>query len=269
MTPPLGAALLLALLVILKIAQRVLDGKEINEAEAMLHAGETLGVFVLAASVATEVSSGQALARAWPWYAAFAGVGIVLLLAGSRVLARLLVPGLAVELDRGNRAAGVVAASHGIASSLLVAASAGGQNAHDLGVSAAFFGIGLVTIALFSVLFRALTSYDDAAEVKGENAAAAISYAGAHVATAIIVARACEGEFVAWVPALRSFGMTAAAALALYPVRVLVVGPLLLGLMPKLRGGPLDERIVARSVPTAAAEALTYLGTALLAARLL
>lgn len=269
MTPLLGAALLLALLVVLKIAQRVLDGKDVNEAEAMLHAGETLGVFVLSSSVATEVSSGQALARAWPWYAAFAGVGLVLLLAGSRGLARLLVPGLTQELARGNRAAGVVAASHGISSALLVASSAGGQNAHDLGISAAFFVIGLVAVALFSVLFRALTSYDDAEHVQGENAAAAISYAGAHVATAVIVARACEGSFSSWVPALTSFGMTAAAVLVLYPVRVLVVGPLLLGLAPRLRGGPLDERIAARSVPTAAAEALAYLGTAILVARIL
>jgi hypothetical protein len=55
-------------------------------------------------------------------------------------------------------------------------------------------------------------------------------------------------------------------ALALYPVRQLVVGPLLLGLPARMRGGALDRMIAQeRSVAVGAIEALAYLAMALLA----
>jgi uncharacterized membrane protein YjfL (UPF0719 family) len=113
-------------------------------------------------------------------------------------------------------------------------------------------------------LYRALTTYDDAEQVEGENLAAAISYGGISIAVAAIVARALEGEFAGWIPSLTGFGMLVATALGLYPIRQFVVQGLLLGGKPSLRGGDLDEAVGRdRNVAAASLEAASYLGTAL------
>ena len=133
-----------------------------------------------------------------------------------------------------------------------------------------FFPTGICAIAedhahqAIITLYRALTTYNDSEQVEGENLAAAISYGGLSIAVAVIVARALEGEFAGWIPALTGFGMLVATAFGLYPIRQLVVQGLLLGGKPSLRGGVLDESVGRdRNVAAAALEAACYLGTAL------
>jgi uncharacterized membrane protein YjfL (UPF0719 family) len=141
-----------------------------------------------------------------------------------------------------------------------------GRDLRSLTVSALFFLIGVGTLIVLQVLYRALTKYADDQEVVGENAAAALSFAGLTLALAIIVAHADEGTFDGWGASLRRYGLALLLAAALYPVRQLVVARLLLGLPARLRGGALD-RLVAqeRSVAAGGIEALAYVATALLA----
>ena len=57
-----------------------------------------------------------------------------------------------------------------------------------LAVSAQLAATGVVALALYVALFRALTTYDDAEQIQGENLAAALSYAGVSVAIALVLA---------------------------------------------------------------------------------
>jgi len=116
------------------------------------------------------------------------------------------------------------------------------------------------------LLYRALTRYADNQEVIAENVASAVSYVGVTLALALVVAHAASGPFLGWRASLRAFVVALLLALALYPVRQLVVARLLLGLPARLRGGALDRMIAQqRSVPVGAIEGLAYVGTALLA----
>jgi hypothetical protein len=119
------------------------------------------------------------------------------------------------------------------------------------------------------LLFRALTVYDDFEEIVGGNVAAALSYAGITVALALIVGCAAEGSFVSWNVSLRAYGKALLFALALYPVRQLVVqGALLRGGLA-LRKGRLDEGVGReKDVGLGALEAASYLATAFFVGRL-
>src|SRR5262249_19603411 len=138
-----------------------------------------------------------------------------------------------------------------------------------LGISVVFFVLGQLTLHVCVSLFRALTTYDDAEQIAGENVAAALSYAGAAIAVAIIVARAAEGDFTGWESSLKGYAGVLASVVALYPVRQVFVQMLLLRSPLKLRGGPLDQGIALdRSEGIGALEAVTYVATALSITRL-
>jgi uncharacterized membrane protein YjfL (UPF0719 family) len=128
-----------------------------------------------------------------------------------------------------------------------------------------FFVIAQATLHLFLVLFRWMTLYAEDEEIIGENVAAALSYAGAMLAIAIIVGHAAEGDFEGWSASLQAYGLALLSALVLYPVRQLVVQTLLLRQPFALRGGGLD-RLVAqeRNVGVSAVEAVSYLAAAFL-----
>jgi uncharacterized membrane protein YjfL (UPF0719 family) len=134
-----------------------------------------------------------------------------------------------------------------------------------LGVSVVFFVIAQLTLHLFVILFRSLTVYADDQEIMNENVAAALSYAGATLAIAVIVGHAAEGDFTGWGPSLRAYALALLSALALYPVRQLVVQTLFLRQRFAFRGGGLDRLIAQEhNVGVSAVEAASYLAAAFL-----
>jgi uncharacterized membrane protein YjfL (UPF0719 family) len=144
-----------------------------------------------------------------------------------------------------------------------------GSDVRTLGISVVFFVLGQISLHVFVSLFRALTTYDDAEQIAGENVAAALSYGGAAISVAIIVARATEGDFAGWGPSLKGYAGVLACVVALYPVRQVFVQMLLLRAPLKFRGGPIDQGIsVDRSEGLGALEAVTYVATALSITRL-
>jgi hypothetical protein len=91
-----------------------------------------------------------------------------------------------------------------------------------------------------------------------------LSYSGLLIAVAIVVARAVQGDFTGWVPALKGYGLVLVSLLAFYPVRQLFVQMVLLHAPFSVRGGKLDAAIAnERSVGMGALEAATYVATAL------
>lgn len=196
----------------------------------------------------------------------FAGSALVAFLLATTLLNQALLRGhLRAELGRNNLAAGLVAATHAVATGIVAAHCFAADSLTNLPVGAVFFGVAEVTLVVLSLLFRALTAYADDQEIMGENVAAAISYSGLLVALALVVGHAADGAFIGWVPALRSFTLFLLCALALYPVRQIVVARVLLGLPITWRDGALDRAIAQeRSWVVSCVEAAGYLAAAFL-----
>jgi uncharacterized membrane protein YjfL (UPF0719 family) len=262
-----------ALIVLFHAAQRLFAssrtlagaGRRSSVADLFVQSGHVLAALLLVPGIVREAMTHESIAAAALWAAAFVLAGIVLIqIAGELGIRLLLRSTLAQELSTGNVAAGVAAGANYVAIGILAAPAIAGSDLKGLGLSTAFFGIAVATLALYVALFRALTTYDDAEQIQGENLAAAVSYAGVSVAIALVLARAVTGgDFTGWADALNGYAGVAAGALALYPIRQIIVQGLLLGRAPTLRGGSLDDAIgVDRNAGMAAMEALTYLAAA-------
>lgn len=267
-----GGATLLAMLVLHRVLRPVLGrgvhAKDLlgeNRATALAETGFLLAIFLVGAGVIKNCVHGESLTADAMWCAVFAALGFALLeLTGVLGTRLLLGRRLRVALESGNEAAGLAAACHYVASGLIIAQAVAGSDVHGILLSLTFFVLAQVAQQSLVGLFRLLTVYDDSEQIEGENIAAAVSYGGVSIGISLVVARALEGDFVDWPSALAGFGTMAAAALAIYPVRQLLVQTVVLGARPTLRGGALDTAIGRdRNVGAAALEAATYIGAAL------
>ena len=242
-----------------------------NAARGILRAGFIAG----AAFVVTSAIRGCVHGEDWKadllWTVVFGGSALIVLAGAGFLGVRMLLKSrLPAEIGRGNVAAGVAGGAHLAATGIIIGSCFYGDDVMTLGVSVSFFLIAQLTLHALVLLFRTLTLYADDEEVMGENVAAAVSYAGAMLALAVLVGHAAEGEFAGWSVSLRAYGVALASALVLYPVRQLVVQTLILRQPFSLRGGALD-RLVAqqRNVGVSAVEAVSYLSTAVLLAGIL
>jgi uncharacterized membrane protein YjfL (UPF0719 family) len=197
---------------------------------------------------------------------AFAGSALVAFLLATALLNQVLLRGqVRAEIRRRNLAAGLIAATHAVATGTVAAHCFAADSLANLPVGAVFFAVAEIALVGLSLLFRALTQYADDQEILGENMAAAISYSGLLLALALVVGHAAEGAFVGWIPALRSFALFLLWALLLYPVRQIVVARWLLGLPVTWRGGALDRAIAQdRNCVVSCVEAAGYLTAAFL-----
>jgi uncharacterized membrane protein YjfL (UPF0719 family) len=267
-----GAATTLIMLVLFLLGRKGLaaDLTKGNSAQRLLGVGQVTAIFLVAANAVKSSVKGDDIVHDATWVAAFGVVGVVLIAVTGELGVRLLLASkLPSEIARGNVAAGLAAGAHYVATGIITSHAMAGNDVHTLGISVIFFVLGQVTLHLFVSLFRALTTYDDAEQIAGENIAAALSYAGAAIAVAIIIARATEGDFTGWASSLKGYAGVLVCATALYPVRQVFVQMLLLRAPLSLRGGPIDEGIaVERSAGIGALEAVTYVAAALSITRL-
>ena len=269
----------LVLLGIFRIGRRLMPsepsvGKSFadqNAARHLLDVGEVLGVFLVAAAVVKNCVRGEDFVTDLLAAATFGALGLALVAIMGRLGTQLLLQSrLPAEIARGNVAAGIAGGAHYVATGIVAAHAIAGSKLRDIGLSLLFFALAMVALWVFVTLFRALTTYDDAEQIHGENLAASLSYAGLTIAVAIIVGCALDGDFVSWEASMKGFGAVLALAFALYPVRQLFVQSLLLGAPLALRGGRLDTGIgTDRNEGIGALEAVSYLATALSVSRLL
>ena len=262
-----GSATVLALLLVHRILQRIVSPRSSlraellgdNRAFALREVGDVLAVFLVGAAVTKNCVRGEDVATDATWSAVFGLLGLGLLeVAGILGLRVLMNRRLTSALERGN-----VAAGDYVAMGLLTSRAMAGADLRGLGLSLAFFALAVIAHQMMVTLFRFLTTYDDTEQIEGENLAAALSYGGASIATAVVVARALEGDFVDWSTSIVGFATIAAVALGLIPIRQILVQGVLLGGRPTVRGGDLDEAVGRdRNVGAAALEATTYLGAA-------
>ena len=237
-----------------------------NAARGIERAGYLCGAAFVLVSVIQGCVHGEDIRADILWTVVFGASALtVLWAAGAGGIRVLLHAHLPQEIARGNVAAGVAAGAHFAATGLIVAECFYGDDVRTLGISIVFFLIGQGTLHLCLILFRTLTLYAEDEEVMGENVAAAVSYAGAMLAIAIIVGHAADGTFEGWAPSLRAYARALGSVFVLYPMRQLVVQTLLLRQPFAFRGGALD-RLVAqqRNVGVSAVEAMSYVAAALL-----
>jgi uncharacterized membrane protein YjfL (UPF0719 family) len=262
-----GVGTTLTLLLLAELSRRRLgaDLKEGNDAQRLAAVGEILGVFIIAGAAVHDGVRGESLPSDILAALVYGGLGLLMSTVAGRLGIRLLLGGtLPAEVARGNRAAGLAAAANMLASALVTSRAIVGSDLSGLGLSLSFFALAQVTLLGFISLFRLLTTYDDSEQIHGENLAASLSYTGAAVAIALVVARAVEGDFAGWVVSLRGYGGVLLSLLFLYPVRQIFVQSILMRAPLQLRGGALDRAVAERrSAGLAAVEAATYLATAL------
>ena len=131
--------------------------------------------------------------------AAFSAAGLLLAALAAALLDRAYLPGgMGAELRRGNVAAGITSAAHRLACGIIAGHCLYGADLATLAVGAAFLALGVATLLVFQVLHRKLTRYADDEEIRGGNAAAALSNGGLGVALAIIIGHAADGSFTGW-----------------------------------------------------------------------
>ena len=233
---------------------------------ALARAGSVAGGCLVLAGALAGSGQGDSLGADLPWMAAFAGAGLVLAALAGALLDRAYLPGgMGPELRRGNLAAGITSAGHRLACGVIARHCLFGADLATLVVGAAFFALGAATLLGFQLLHRKLTRYADDQEIRGGNAAAALSNGGLGLALAIIIGHAADGSFTSWADSLRGYAVALALAAALYPVRQLLVKRVILGLPLALRGHQLDREIAERrNTVVGAIEGLSYVAIALL-----
>lgn len=229
----------------------------------ILQAARTFGLFLLGGTLASTCRTGTDLGQDLLWMAVFGLSGLLAIELASALGQRALA-GMHAAAHAGNLAAATAAGAHTIAIGILVANVFGGRSFGELGLAAASFAIGQLSLLLLVWLFRCLTAYDDRSEILDQNLAAALSHGGLSIALALLIGFATDGDYQGPLPALRSYGIALAEGLVVYPLRQLVVQCLILRARPSLFGGELDRAIgERRDVGAGALEALTYLAAAL------
>jgi uncharacterized membrane protein YjfL (UPF0719 family) len=261
-----GTTLSLLLFAVLTHRHLGADLRQGNDAQRLVAAGEVLAVFLIAAGTVRDAVLEEGVVHDVVACAAYGAIAY-----GASALATRLGVGLLLgthseaEVARGNKATGLATAAQTVASALVTSRAISGSDLHDLGLALTFFALSQATLLVFVSLFRALTTYDDAEQIHGENLAAALSYSGVTLAIAVVVSRALEGEgdFEGWFTSLRGYGGVLLSLLALWPIRQIFVQCVLLRAPLHMRGGALDVAIAERrSTGMAALEATTYVATA-------
>jgi uncharacterized membrane protein YjfL (UPF0719 family) len=233
---------------------------------ALARAGALAGGFVVIAAAVSGSGVGERFSRDLPWMALFTLAGLIEAGWAATLLDRFVLRGgLGGEIARGNLAAGLTSAGHRLAAGWLASRCLYGADLGTLGIGAAFVAIAAVTLLVFQLLHRLLTHYADDQEIRGGNSAVALSNVGLTLALGIIVGHAAEGSFAGWAASLRGYASALVLALALYPVRQLLVCRVILGFSLRLRGREIDRAIAAdRDHVLAGVEGLVYVATALL-----
>lgn len=231
-------------------------------------AGVTLGGFYVALFVALSgllAGEPRGLKSDLPAVALHGAAAIAALLASAALWRPLLEVDFRKDvLEARNVGAALVAAAALVATGLIYRGALTGES-HNPAAVAAFFGIGEGALFLAFLLYQAATPYDVYEEVsEKKNVAAAAGFAGAILASGLIIMNAVEGSFVGWKDSIRDAFLYLIPLAALPLVRWAVAGGLLLGFRNLSR-----EVVEDRNAAAGFVEAAAYVGIALFALNLL
>jgi len=135
------------------------------------------------------------------------GIGLLLL---SRVInSWLILRSFSVQkelIEDQNPGTGAVLFGSYVASALIVAGSIQGQGGGPH-TALAFYALGQGALVAFTWLYDVLIPYSLLGQIRQDNVAAGVGFAGALLAIGIIVMRAVSGDFAGWVESLQYLGM--------------------------------------------------------------
>lgn len=131
------------------------------------------------------------------------GIVFAVLILSDQLISRIVLRGLdcnAAVADDANLAVAIVRATGNVATALVLRGALG----HDspLGERLIWVGLGLVALVVLSLAYQVLTRYDDVAEVRHKNVAAALPMGGILLAVGLVVEAAVSGEGSGWGPDL-------------------------------------------------------------------
>ena len=125
-------------------------------------------------------------------------------------------------IDDQNIGTGAVEFGVYIAVGLVVAGSSAGAGGGPE-TSVAFFGLGILVLAIYTLFYEMTTSFDVHDEIEKDNAAVGIALGGNIVAMGLVTFKAVFGDFVGWQEGLAGFLTFAVIGFALlFVVRTLV-----------------------------------------------
>ena len=157
-----------------------------------------------------------------------------------------------------NVGAGAVEFGTYIATGLLVGGAASGEGG-GADVALAFFGLGLVALILFVLLYQLTTPFDIHDEIGNNNPAVGIALGGNLIAMGLVTFKAVFGNFHGWSEALATFLTFAVIGFALLFVLRLFIDRLLL---PTVRIS--NELAAGRNVGVAFVESAVVISSALI-----
>jgi uncharacterized membrane protein YjfL (UPF0719 family) len=131
-----------------------------------------------------------------------------------------------------NPAAALQASAHLLGAAVIATVSWGGADGTSLVVSGVFCVLGWISLAAVCAIHRAITRYADHEEIAHGNVASALASAGLHLAVALVVGHAIQGQFNGWASSLAGFGRALVWVVALYPLRQIVLARFILRMSP-------------------------------------
>ncbi len=157
-----------------------------------------------------------------------------------------------------NQGTGVVAAGVSVASGFIIYGAVSGEGG-SIWTVLVFWALGQVLLILAGLVYELITPYNIHDEIKKDNVAAGVSFAGALVSIGIIIGLAGEGDFTAWSVDLPVYMGFAVLGLILLPIIRLLTDKVLL---PTVK---LSDEISAQEKPNVGAayiEAFSYIAAA-------
>ncbi|MBA2480728.1 MAG: DUF350 domain-containing protein [Planctomycetes bacterium] len=199
-------------------------------------------------------------ASAWLFAVAHLVAAVASLAVGYLVIS-LAYPRRFLEREaRANPAAAIQASAHLLGAAVIAIVSWGGCDAPSLVVSLVFCVLGWVAVIVIGAAHRLVTRYRDHEEIAAGNTAAALAAAGLHLAVALVVGHAIQGQFAGWGQAFSGFAAALVVVFGLYPLRQVVLARLILRMSPSA----MDAAVAGqRDHYLGAAEAACYVLTAL------
>ncbi len=157
-----------------------------------------------------------------------------------------------------NQGTGVVSAGISVASGFIIYGAVSGEGG-SIWTVLAFWALGQVLLILAGLVYELITPYNIHEEIKKDNVAAGVSFAGALVSIGVIIGLAGEGDFTAWSVDLPVYIGFAVLGLILLPIIRLLTDKVLL---PTVK---LSNEISAQEKPNVGAayiEAFSYIAAA-------
>ncbi len=129
-----------------------------------------------------------------------------------------------------------------VGTGLLIAGAVSGQGGGP-DTAAAFFGMGLVLLVVFSLFYQLTTSFDIHAEIENKNTAVGIALGGNLIGIGIVTFKAVFGDFDGWSPGIASFLVFGVIGFGLLYVMRLMIDKLLLPTVSTTQSVSVDRNL--------------------------